>query len=177
MTPVYMHSEMNTIVQEMINYMEKQVDTPKLRDCKFVFDKILQTDISCHRLMLTRGSSFIKLPDWLAKKKAILNPKNLDEKCFKWAVIAGLKWEEIDCHLERVSKLRKYENEFDWSGITYPVSTKNISKFETRNRIGVNLLALNGKTTYICRNGGNYDRKVNLMISEEGEKKHYVAIK
>ena len=125
MTPVYMHSEMDTVVQEMVNYMEKQVDNPKLRDSKFVFDKILQTDIGCHRLMLTRGSSFIKLPDWLAKKKAILNPKNLDEKCFKWAVIAGLKWEEIDCHPERVSKLRKYENELDWSGITYPVSTKN----------------------------------------------------
>ena len=176
-TPVYMLSNIDSIVQSMINHMAQQVENPSLRDSKFVFDKILQTDISCHRLMLTRGSSFIKLPDWLAKKKAILNPKNLDEKCFKWAVIAGLKWEEIDCHPERVSKLRKYENEFDWSGITYPVSTKNISKFETRNRIGVNLLALNGKTIYICRKGGNYERKVNLMILEEGEKKHYIPIK
>ena len=57
------------------------------------------------------------------------------------------------------------------------ISTKNISKFETRNRIGVNLLALNGKTPYICRKGGDYERKVNLMILEEGDKKHYVAIK
>ena len=109
MTPVYMLSDIDSIVQGMINHMAKQVDNPALRDSKFVFDKILQTDISYRRLMLTRGSSFIKLPDWLAKKKAILNPKNLDEKCFKWAVIAGLKWEEIDCHPERVSKLRKYE--------------------------------------------------------------------
>ena len=167
-----MFSDIDSIVQDMINHMAKQVENPRLRDSKFVFDKILQTDITCHGLMLTRGSSFIKLPDWLAKKKAILNPKNLDEKCFKWAVIAGLKWEEIDCHPERVSKLRRYESEFDWSGITYPVSTKNISKFETRNGIGVNLLASNGKTIYICRKGGDYERKVNLMILEEGEKKH-----
>ena len=81
----------------------------------------------------------------VSEEKGYIEPKNLDEKCFKWAVIAGLKWEEIDCHPERVSKLRRYENEFDWSGITYPVSTKNISKFETRNGIEVNLLALNGK--------------------------------
>ena len=177
MTPVYMHSEMDSIVQEMVNYIEKQVDNPKLRDSKFVIDRILRTDISCHRLMLTRGSSFIKLPDGLASRKAILNPKNLDEKCFKWAVIAGLKWEEIDCHPERVSKLRRYESEFDWSGITYPVSTKTISKFETRNGIGVNLLAIDGRTIYICRKGGDYERKVNLMILEERERKHYVAIK
>ena len=172
-----MLSDIDSIVQNMIAYMEQQIDNPKLRDSKFVLDSILYTDISNHRLVLTRGSSYIKLPDWLAKKKAILNPKNLDEKCFKWAVIAGLKWEEIDCHPERVSKLRQYESEFDWSGITYPVSTSNITKFETRNEIGVNLLAVNGRTIYICRKGGNYEQKVNLMILEDGERKHYVAIK
>ena len=177
MTPVYMLSDIDSIVQSMINHLSQQVDNPTLRDSKFVFDKISHTDISNHRLILTRGSSCVKLPDWLAKKKAILNPKNSDEKCFKFAVIAGLKWEEIDRDHQRVSKLRRYENEFDWSGITYPVSTKNISKFERRNEIGVNLLALNGKTPYICRKGADYERSVNLMILEEGEKKHYVAIK
>ena len=126
---------------------------------------------------LTRGSSYIPLPDWLAKKKAIINPKNLDKKCFKWSVIALLKWEEINRDHQRVSKLRRYENEFDWSGMSYPVSTKDISKFELRNRIGVSMLALNGKAPYICRKGADYERRVNLMIIEDGEKKHYVAVK
>ena len=83
MTPVYMLSDIESIVQGMINHMAQQVDNAALRDSKFVFDKILHTDISNHRFILTTGSSYIKLPDWLAKKKAILNPKNLDEKCFK----------------------------------------------------------------------------------------------
>ena len=98
-------------------------------------------------------------------------------KCFKWAVIAGLKWEEIDRDHQRVSKLRRYGNEFDWSRMSYPVATKDINKFETRNMIGVNVLALNGRTPYICRKRMDYDRVVNLMILEDGEKKHYVAIK
>ena len=59
----------------------------------------------------------------------------------------------------------------------YPVSVKDISKFETTNRIGVNVLALNGRILYICRKGADYDRVVNLMIIEDKEKKHYVAIK
>ena len=53
-------------------------------------------DIDFHRLNLTTGSSYIPLPDWLAKKKAIINPKNSDMECFKWAVIAAMRWEEID---------------------------------------------------------------------------------
>ena len=177
MTPVYMLNDIDSIVQSMINHMSQQEENPALRDSKFVFDGIMYTDISIHSLNLTRGSSYIPLPDWLAKKKAILNPKNVDMKCFKWSVIAGLKWEEIDRDHQRVSKLRRYENEFDWSEISYPVSTKDINKFETRNRIGVNVLALNGRTPYICRKGADYERTVNLMILEDGEKKHYVAIK
>ena len=98
-------------------------------------------------------------------------------KCFKWSVIAGLKWEEIDRDHQRISKLRRYGDEFDWSRMSYPVSTSDINKFETRNRIGVNVLALNGRTPYICRKGMDYERSVNLMILEDGEKKHYVAIK
>ena len=149
MTPVYMLNDIDSIVQSMINHMAQQVENPALRDSKFVFDGIVYTDISIHRLNLTRGSSYIPLPDWLSKKKAILNPKNLDMKCFKRSVITALKWEEIDRDHQRVSKLRRYEDEFDWSGIRYPISVKDINKVETRNR----------------------------MIIDDKEKKHYVAIK
>ena len=96
MTPVYMLTDIDSIVRSMINHMAQQVENPALKDSKFVFDSIMHTDISMHRLNLTRGSSYIPLPDWLAKKKAIINPKNLDEKCFKWSVITALKWKEID---------------------------------------------------------------------------------
>ena len=83
MTPVYMLSEMDTIVQEMVSHMAQQVDNPRLRDSKFTLDRILYMDINIYRLNLTRGASCIKLPDWLSKKKAIINPEKLDNKCFK----------------------------------------------------------------------------------------------
>ena len=44
-TPVYMFSDIDSIVQGMINHMAKQVENPKLKDSKFIFDKILYTDI------------------------------------------------------------------------------------------------------------------------------------
>ena len=176
MTPVYILNDIDGIVRTMMNHMAQQVENPALRDSKFVFDMITHMDISIHRLNLTRGSSYLPLPDWLVKKNAIINPKNLDMRCFKWSIIAALKWEEIGRDQQRISKLRKY-NDFDWEGINFPVSTKDISKFERRNRIGVNVLVLHGKTPYICRKGGDYYRVVNLMIIEDGDKRHYVAIK
>ena len=93
---VYNLNDKNEIVTAMIEHMAQQIENPALRNSKFVFDKVLYMDMDFHRLNSTRGSSYIPLPDWLTKKKAIINPRNSDMECFKWAVIAATKWEEID---------------------------------------------------------------------------------
>ena len=83
MLAVYNLSDMDETVSAMIEHMYQQIENPALSDNKFVFDGVIHMDIDFHRLNLTRGSSYIPLPDWLAKKGAIINPKNSDMECFK----------------------------------------------------------------------------------------------
>ena len=180
MMTVYNLNDKNETVNAMLEHMAQQVENPALRNSKFVFDRILHMDIDFHRLNLARGSSYIPLPDWLMKKKAIINPRNSDMECFNWAIIAAMKWEEVGNNPERISKLKRYEEEFDWNGLEFPVSFRDINKFERNNEIGVNILAIGNKKTYICRKGKDYDRIVNLMLMTDVEnpnKKHYVAVK
>ena len=125
MTPVYNLNDIDDIVRSMIVHMAQQVENPELRDSKFVLEMVIRMDINIHRLNLTRGSSYIPLPDWLSRKEAIINPKNLDMKCFKWAVIAALNRREIERNVQRVSILRCYDD-LDWDGINFPVSTRDI---------------------------------------------------
>ena len=161
------------IVNEIIAHMREQIENPALLNSRFIFDEVLFMNIDFHQLNLTRGSSYVPLPEWLADKKAIINPQNQDQECFKWAVIAASRWEEIDSHPERISKLKRFEKDFDWSGIKFPVSVKDIKGLEVKNRISINLLTTEGKEIYICRKGGNYERVINLMIIDN----HYIAIK
>ena len=91
---------MGEIASAMIEHMQQQIKNPALRDSKFVFNGVIQMDIDFHTLNLTRGSSYVPLPEWLAKKGAIINPKNSDMECFKWAVIAAMKWKDIGDHPE-----------------------------------------------------------------------------
>ena len=177
MMTVYNLNDKNEIVTAMIEHMAQQVENPALRDSTFVYDRVLDIDMDFHRLNLTRGSSYIPLPDWLTKKKAIINPRNSDMECFKWAVIAATKWEEIDRDHQRVSKLRRYENAFDWDEIEFPVSFRDIKRFESRNEITINILAVEDKKVYICRKSKEYPRVANLMLITNCNKKHYVAIK
>jgi hypothetical protein len=48
-----------------------------------------------------RGSSYFKLPDELAAKKAIINPQNEDDECFKWVVTRALN--PVEKNPQRIS--------------------------------------------------------------------------
>ena len=151
MTSVYRGSEQDQVVDGMIDNMNFQIENPALLNSRSVFDEVLYLDVHFHRLNLTRGSSYLPLSDWLVRKRAIINPHNDDEECFKWSVITaekvGMK------NPQRVSNLRRFADNYDWSGLKFPVSTKDIGKFETRNNVSVNVLAVESRDIYIHRKG------------------------
>ena len=176
MTSVYRGSEPDQIVGEMIDNMLFQIENPALLNSRFVFDEVLYLDVNFHQLNLMRGSSYLPLPDWLARKKAIVNSHNDDEECFKWSVIpaenVGMK------DPQRVSNLRKFMDNYDWSGLRFLVSTKDIGKFETRNNVSVNVLAVEDRDIYIHRKGQRMmGREINLLLISEDGINHYTAIK
>ena len=175
MTSVYQGSETDQIVDRMIDNMTFQIENPVLLNSSFFFDEFLYLDVNFHQLNFTRGSSYLPLPDWLASTKAIVNPHNNDEECFKWSVIAAENAGMKDP--QRVSNLRKLMDNYDWSGLEFPVSIKDIGKFETRNNISVNILAVESRDIYIHRKGRRMGREINLLMVSEDGIRHYTAIK
>ena len=73
MMSVHQGRDLEQIVDEMIAHMKTQIENPALLNSRFRFDEVLYLDVNFHQLILTRGSSYLPLSDWLAQKKAILN--------------------------------------------------------------------------------------------------------
>ena len=43
------------------------------------------------------AESYVMSPDWIASKKATINPKNeKHNKCFQWPIISGLNYNKIN---------------------------------------------------------------------------------
>ena len=79
-----------------------------------------------------RRETWIALPKELANKNAIINMQNKDNKCFLWCVLRALNPREKDS--QRIDKkLKEKENTLNMDGIEYPVSLKDIDKFEKQN--------------------------------------------
>ena len=49
---------------------------------EFVFDCVNLLEYKLNKTNEKRGGSYIGSPKWLKNKKATINPKNNDDKCF-----------------------------------------------------------------------------------------------
>ena len=126
-----------------------------------------------------KGSSFIPLPEFIKKKNAIMNIKNEDDKCFLWSVFRYLHPKQ--CHEERVTDLRDYENDLNFKGINFPVKVKDIQKFENQNPDlpGIKVFSVNDNNKiYPLRiNQKDCQKTIDLFLFSEDEKQHYSLIK
>jgi len=100
-------------------------------------DKVMDFTIHMARYKPLKGSSYFPLPVKLRSKHAIINVKNKDNKLSMWSVLASLY--PVKRNAERVKKYRKYECDLDLTGISFPVKMDDIPRFETQNRISVNI--------------------------------------
>ena len=130
MTEILEDSDINDLIQRMFAYIKAQTENPKFPESGFSLDKIMHLYINFHKLELTRGGSDIELSKWIKSKKAVKNPENKDEECFKWAIMEALHHEEIKHYPERISLLKSYENQYNWKGLEFQVSIKKIDNFE-----------------------------------------------
>ena len=83
------------------NY-QKHLDK-SVRQSEFIFDSV---DLLYYNLQKTslnkKGSSYMASPEWLKNKKAKINPKNNDNNCFQYVLIATLNYQNIKNHPECV---------------------------------------------------------------------------
>ena len=147
----------------------------------WVFYKIIKLELHTVSYRPLRGNTWIPLPKELADKKALINMKNKDNKCFMWHVLRAIY--PTNNHPERVDKeLMEKENTLNMKGIEYPVSLKDIDKFEKQNpNISITVLGFNEKDkVHPLRNSEHvYNREHNiiLLLIERDGVKHYCLVK
>ena len=130
-------------------------------------------------LNIDENASYIPLPEWIKNKKAIVNIKNKDDKCFLWCILRYLYPKERD--EERIKDLEKYEFSLNTKGITFPMNINNINKFEKLNPSlpGINVFSVDDKNTIYPLREAKRDCKntIDLFLHEEDGVSHYSLIK
>ena len=112
-----------------------------MRRSEFVFDSV---DVLCyklHRISLNRSGSYIDSRKWLKNKKATINPKDNDDNWFQYASTVALNYQNIKNNPEKISKIERFIDQYNWKEINFPSHNKDWKKFELNNKsITLNIL-------------------------------------
>ena len=91
-------SETNEIIEDLFqSFLQKYQEglEESMRGSEFVYDSVDVLYYNLNKVSLSRGESYIDSPKWLKNKKATINPKNKDDKCFQYALAVALNYEKI----------------------------------------------------------------------------------
>ena len=100
---IMMVSETDEIIEELFKSLLKRYQKgleESMDGSSFAFDGVNALYCKLNKTSLSRGGSYIDSPESLKNKKAAINPKNNDDKCFQYAI----NQKQIKKDPQRISK-------------------------------------------------------------------------
>ncbi|CAH3142715.1 unnamed protein product [Porites lobata] len=124
-------TDVKELLAKVIRNLFKNISIYQNNGSGWYFKELLNLEIHTFDFNPMRGSSYIPLPEWIMRKKAILNIRNTDEKSFLWCVLRYLHPKEKND--DRIADLKQYETTLNTRGISFAVKLKDISILEALN--------------------------------------------
>ena len=109
--------------QEFMERIKGEIENWSLHGSGWEVESIKTAYVNVARYQPLRGGTYLPLPANLAKKKAIINVKNRDNQCLKWALRAALFPPKDGNHAQRPSKYPVNDG-INYKGIDFPNTGK-----------------------------------------------------
>ena len=174
----------STDVEEVFNEMVDEIETAIQRvenaeGSGWVLESIINITLHTAEWNPLNAGSYMELPANLKNKKAIINMKNQDDKCFLWCVLRALN--PVAKNKERVDKdLISKQDTLKMKGIKYPVSFRDIDRFESLNpNISITVLGYNQDERVYPLKVSKYtgcEHDITLMLIKDEENAHYCLV-
>ena len=120
---IMMGSETDKIIEELFKSLLQRYQKgleESVRGIEFNFDSVDALYYDLNKISLSRGKSYIDSPKWLKNKKAAINPKNNDDKCFQYTLTVALNYQNIKNNPERISRIKPFIDQYNWKEIDFP---------------------------------------------------------
>ena len=146
--------DINEVIKELFKsllqrYQENLEES--MTGSEFVFDDVNALYYDLNKITLNRVESYIDSPEWLKSKKATINPQNKkDVKCFQYALMVALNYQNIEKNPQRISKIKPFIDQYNWNKIDFLSHSKDWKKFELNNKsIALNIFYVSHDTKKI----------------------------
>ena len=154
----------------------------KMKRSDFEFDGVNFLYYDFHKISINRSGSYIDSPKRIKNKRSTINPKNNDYKYFQYAVTLALNFDRIKNDPQRISKIEPFIDQYHWSDIDFPPTSKDWKKLELNNEIAINILYIPYNTkkihvAYKSKHNLTCKKQVILLMISNDENWHYLVVK
>ena len=167
------------VLNQFIHEVKGEIEAWSERGSGWIMDKILKAFINVAQYQPMRGGSYMELPAKLKNKKAIINVKNRDNQCLRWALRAALFPAPRGTQVSRTSSYTT-EDALNFAGIDFPTPVSQICRLERQNsNLAINVFGWENDRVIVHRiseKSGETPR-INLMLIKQGENTHYSYVK
>ena len=121
-------NETDVIIKELFDSLlqrYREGSEESMKGSEFVFDSVDLLYYKCHQVSINLGGPYIDSAKWLKNKKATINPKNNDDKCFQYAATVVLNHEQIKKDPHRITKIKRFVDQYNWKEINFPSHKKD----------------------------------------------------
>nr|CAH7768883.1 unnamed protein product [Callosobruchus chinensis] len=128
-----------------------------------LYEIILKINFNSYTPINVGISTYIEMPKFIQKTKAVLNIQNKDQNCFLWCIVAALN----PCvrNSNRTSSYPHFSRILKYDGIDFPISLKDIPIFEKMNNLSINVFTLEKKEVVpVCLSQSEFLTTINLLM-------------
>ena len=177
-TEAYFRSDVMTILsahvielaaRKAFSDIQNRVEKWTREGSGWTITKVLNVYLDVAKYTPLKGSSYVDLPTYLRKKKAIVNVKNNDQQCLKWALLSALHPVGHGSHPDRVTSYINNETELNFTGVDFPTPLSQIPKVELQNNLEINVFGYSESAGIhpLCITKDNDKSPINLLLISE----------
>lgn len=162
--------------EKLINTISQNIEKFESEGSGWKLSSIIELKVNACKYVGFRGSSYIDLPKWVKSKHAVINVKNYDNECFKWAILSKFRYDSgltKDC--QRISNYNDlhFINELgvhiDFENVQFPMDVLKILKFEELN----DFLSIN---VYVLENDNDESNNISPLRLTKCVKRYHVNL-
>ena len=164
---------------KMRSDIEKRIDRFTLEGSGWAVIEALNHDLHVNKYAPIAARSYIPLPGEIQKKKATVNLKNDDDRCFIYCLGRALDPNPEKNNLDRVSKhLKNVCETLSLNTIKTPVNIQDLPKIEKQFNVSINIYGHPNSDIYpIHKTYSTATKHIDLLVTSKSETNHYVWIK
>ena len=163
---------LNQAFPHLLELLEKWTQ----RGSGWIIDRVEALWLNIARYQPLRGGSYIQLPVAVLNKKAVINLKNKDDHCLRWALRAA----RANPTPQNPQRITWYSDKDDlnFEGIDAPTPVSQILRVERQNNLAINVFGWDkGVIVHYISKQPQEAPRINLLLIEQAGKFHYAWIK